>query len=102
MPADEIEERKEKEKEEEEKLKKKKEKRRGKKPHKNKPASKRYTKYKVESGKIVREKTCPRCGAGIFLMKAKNRLYCGKCHYTEFFGKKEEKQEIEKAKKKQL
>ena len=56
----------------------------GKKPHKNKPTSKKYLKYKVEDGKIVREKSCPRCGAGVFLMKAKNRLYCGKCHYTEF------------------
>ena len=56
----------------------------GKKPHKNKPTSKKYKFYKIEGDKIIREKSCPRCGAGVFLMKAKDRLYCGKCHYTEF------------------
>jgi len=59
----------------------------GKKPHKNKPTSKKYKFYKIEDGKIVREKTCPRCGPGVFLMKAKDRMYCGKCHYTEFSKK---------------
>ena len=54
---------------------------------KNKPASKKYKFYKIEGGKIVREKYCPRCGPGVFLMKVENRLYCGKCHYTAF-GKK--------------
>lgn len=56
---------------------------------KNQPTSKKYTKYKIEGDKLVREKSCPRCGAGIFLMKAKDRSYCGKCHYTEFFSKKD-------------
>lgn len=51
----------------------------------NKPTSKRYTKYKIQGDTITRERSCPRCGAGIFLMKASNRMYCGKCHYTEFF-----------------
>ncbi len=60
----------------------------GKKEHKNKPTSKKYSKYKIENGKIMRQKTCPRCGPGIFLMQAKDRLYCGKCHYSEFIGKK--------------
>jgi len=60
----------------------------GKKEHKNKPTSKKYTKYKIEGSKIIREKTCPRCGAGIFLMQTKDRVYCGKCHYTEYTGKK--------------
>ena len=63
---------------------------------KNKPTSKKYTKYKIEGDKVIREKTCPRCGAGVFLMKAKNRLYCGRCHLTEFFGKSEEKIEEKK------
>ena len=39
--------------------------------------------------KIIREKTCPRCGPGVFLMKAKGREYCGKCHYTTFESKEE-------------
>ncbi len=60
---------------------------------KNKPTSKKYTKYKIEGDKIIREKTCPRCGPGVFLMNAKDRLYCGRCHYTEFISKKEEKVE---------
>lgn len=64
--------------------KKKKTVKKGKKPHKNKPTSKKYTKYKIIDNKITREKFCPRCGPGIFLMKAKNRFYCGKCHYSEF------------------
>ena len=60
----------------------------GKKSHKNKPTSKKYAKYNVEGDKLVRAKSCPRCGQGVFLMQASNRLYCGRCHYTEFFGKK--------------
>ncbi len=60
----------------------------GKKPHKNKKTSKKYTMYKIEGDKITREKSCPRCGPGVFLMKADNRLYCGKCHLTEFVAKK--------------
>jgi len=54
---------------------------------KNKVPSKRYNKYKMEGGKLVREKTCPKCGDGIFMAKHKNRYYCGKCFYTEFLSK---------------
>ena len=65
----------------------------GKKPHKNKATSKKYTKYKIEGDKIVRERSCPRCGPGIFLMQSQGRVYCGKCHYSEFEGEsKQEKQ----------
>ena len=69
--------------------KKKKVEKRGKKPHKNKPTSKKYTKYTIEGDKITRKPTCPRCGPGVFLMDSSNRQYCGKCHYTEFKIKKE-------------
>ena len=62
----------------------------GKKPHRNKATSKKYTKFKIEGDKITRGKTCPRCGPGVFLMIASNRKYCGRCRYTEF-SKKEEK-----------
>jgi small subunit ribosomal protein S27Ae len=63
----------------------------GKKAHKNKPTSKKYSKYKVEGTKVTRmAKFCPRCGPGVFLMSSKGRLYCGKCMYTEFEGKKVE------------
>ena len=64
----------------------------GKKEHKNKAVSKKYTKYKIEGDKVVREKSCPRCGPGVFLSGGLGRLYCGKCHFTEF-GKKEESKE---------
>lgn len=59
----------------------------GKSKHVNKPTSVKYKMYKIVGGKIQREKYCPRCGPGIFLMKADNREYCGKCHYTEFSKK---------------
>ena len=67
----------------------------GKKPHKNKPTSKKYKKYKIEpgSGKLTRERFCPRCGPGVFLMNSQGRIYCGKCHYSEFESKKEIKKE---------
>jgi len=71
----------------------------GKKPHKNKPTSKKYTKYKIEGDKIVRERSCPRCGPGIFLMNSQGRSYCGKCHYSEFQGKSEEEKVVEEKKK---
>lgn len=60
----------------------------GKKPHKNKPTSKKYTKYDTNGKKKADAKYCPRCGPGIFLMTAKDRSYCGKCHYSEFMSKK--------------
>jgi len=61
----------------------------GKKPHKNKPTSKKYSKYKIEGDRVTRSKSCPRCGPGIFLSESKERIYCGKCHYCEFTEKKE-------------
>lgn len=78
---------------------KKKTEKKGKKPHKNQPTSKKYAKYKIEGDKIKREgKFCPRCGPGIFLMETKGRVYCGKCHYSEFDSKKvvEENKSVKK------
>jgi len=56
----------------------------GKKKHKNSPTSKKSSKYTIQGDKVIRAKYCPRCGPGFFLMVADNRVYCGKCHYTEF------------------
>ena len=61
--------------------------REGKKKHKNKPTSKKYTMYKIDGDSIKRAKNCPRCGPGIFLAIAKDRAFCGKCAYTEFTKK---------------
>ena len=55
-----------------------------KKPHKNKPTSKKYKHYTLDGKK---GKMCPRCGPGIFLANHKDRLSCGKCKYTEFSKK---------------
>ena len=61
----------------------------GKKPHRNKLTSKKYSHYKIEGENIIRlRKNCPRCGPGTFLSEHKGRKYCGKCHYAEFEGKK--------------
>ena len=80
---------------------KKKEVHRGKKPRKNKPTSKKYKFYKIEGDRVTRERNCPRCGPGVFLAKAQNRLHCGKCHYTEFLEKKKEPEEEESEEKKE-
>lgn len=43
------------------------------------------TAYKLEGSKITKiKKECPRCGAGTFMARHKDRSYCGRCHYTEF------------------
>jgi len=67
--------------------KKKKSRKKGKKPHKNKPTSKKYTKYKIEGDKITSARAYPRCGPGVFLNISQGRAYCGKCHYAEFESK---------------
>ena len=60
----------------------------GKKTHKNKSTSKKYSHYTIENNTVKRNrKHCPRCGPGTFLSDNKKRLYCGKCHYTEFLEK---------------
>ena len=72
----------------------------GKKPRRNKPTSKKSKFYKISEGKIIREKCCPRCGPGIFLMKTKNRSYCGRCHLTEFTNQPKVEETSEKTQEK--
>jgi len=50
----------------------------------NKKPSKKYAKYKVQGDKLVKGKSCPKCGEGVFLAEHKDRTTCGKCRYTEF------------------
>lgn len=57
----------------------------GKKKRKPKKSSERWKKYKIQGDKIERlSKSCPRCGPGVFLAETKDRVFCGRCHYTEF------------------
>ena len=70
----------------------KKNKKKGKKPHKNKATSKKYLKYSISGEKLTKQRFCPRCGPGIFLLDSQKRVYCGKCHYSEFDSKEEKKE----------
>ncbi|PXF52526.1 MAG: 30S ribosomal protein S27ae [Candidatus Methanophagaceae archaeon] len=50
-----------------------------------------YEVLKEEDGglKLKRKRrTCPRCGAGVFLAEHEDRYSCGKCGYTEFRKKR--------------
>ena len=50
--------------------------------------------YEISGESITRKnRTCPKCGPGMFLAKHKNRIVCGKCQYVEFMSKKEEVKE---------
>ncbi len=41
--------------------------------------------YEVKDGTLTRKRRhCPRCGPGSFLSDHKERMYCGRCGYTEF------------------
>ena len=61
----------------------------GKKKHINKKTSQKWKHYKIEGETIKKDRECPRCGPGVFLAKPKlgDRLFCGKCQYTEFISK---------------
>jgi len=51
---------------------------------KKKKTSKRYKNYEVSGNTLKRKnKSCPKCGNGVFLANHKDRLYCGKCFYVE-------------------
>jgi small subunit ribosomal protein S27Ae len=55
---------------------------------KKKKTSVRYKNYQVSGDKLTRKnKSCPKCGAGVFLANHKDRLYCGKCFYVEMKSK---------------
>ena len=50
---------------------------------KNKKPSEKWKKYKIHENKVIRSRSCPKCGTGNFLAEHKDRYYCGKCHYVE-------------------
>jgi len=44
--------------------------------------------YQISGGKIERKnKSCPKCGSGVFMAKHATRWTCGNCHYCEFIPK---------------
>ncbi len=64
---------------------------------KPKKSSKRYSLYQISGDKIDRKnRSCPKCGVGIFMAKHKDRVVCGKCHYTEFIKSDKPKEEKKK------
>ena len=63
---------------------------------KTKKTSKRYVLYDKTTRK---NKSCPKCGPGVFLAKHKDRLVCGKCHYMESSSKAEAPKEVPKEQK---
>lgn len=56
----------------------------GKSKDKDKKTSKKWMYYTVEGDKVKhKNKTCPKCGPGIFMAAHKDRWGCGKCGYME-------------------
>lgn len=43
--------------------------------------------WKLYEGGKAKNKSCPKCGPGVFLAAHKDRETCGKCGYTIFKGK---------------
>jgi len=51
---------------------------------KEKKLSKKWEKYTVEGETLKRQnKSCPKCGSGVFLAEHQDRRACGKCGYME-------------------
>jgi ubiquitin-small subunit ribosomal protein S27Ae len=59
------------------------EEKKGEKTPKHKTSTK-WSAYEPGSELKRKLKNCPKCGAGVFMAKHKDREYCGKCHYTSF------------------
>ncbi len=51
---------------------------------KGRPKMKKGSYYKMDGAKLVRKKSCPKCGSGVFMAQHEKRSHCGKCSYTEF------------------
>jgi ubiquitin-small subunit ribosomal protein S27Ae len=69
----------------------------GKKEKAKKEGKKLSALYEISGDEIKRKnRTCPKCGPGMFLGKHKDRIVCGKCQYVEYMGKKSEEVSEEK------
>ncbi|MDO8633989.1 MAG: 30S ribosomal protein S27ae [archaeon] len=53
---------------------------------KKKPGKQKKAEFYTISGDTVKraKKTCPKCGAAVFMAEHKDRFGCGKCAYTEW------------------
>lgn len=49
----------------------------------DKKTQKKWKYYEVTAEGAKRKKSCPKCGAGIFLAEHKDRRSCGHCGYME-------------------
>ena len=57
----------------------------GKKEKVAKKPRKLHSLFNNSDNKLERKnRTCPKCGPGMFLAKHKDRIVCGKCQYVEF------------------
>ncbi len=55
------------------------------KPEKGKKKVGKYSRYTISGDKLERKnKSCPKCGSGVFMAKHKDRYSCGTCSYTEW------------------
>ncbi len=51
---------------------------------KPKKVSQKWKKYEITGDTLKRKnKTCPKCGPGVFLAEHKDRVACGNCGYME-------------------
>ncbi len=50
--------------------------------------SEKWKLYEIKDNKLKRKnRTCARCGDGVFLAEHGNRYACGRCGYTVWKGK---------------
>lgn len=55
--------------------------------------------FEISGDTITRKnRTCPKCGPGMFLGKHKDRVVCGKCQYVEYLGKSSDEGKEEESK----
>lgn len=55
-----------------------------KKDKKSKPSTKKSSCYDIKDDKLTRKnRSCPKCGNGVFMANHKDRFTCGKCGYME-------------------
>lgn len=53
-----------------------------------KGTSRLFKLYQAAGANLGRKnRSCPKCGSGVTMAQHKDRMTCGKCHYTEFSKK---------------